>query len=83
MSERKDYLPPKDPLQPHFLTGADRRLDIHFRLLRHDYIALIQDRGGGYVGVQLVRVILRNKVLLHNKPRTNVGPMICVYVSVL
>lgn len=46
MSERKDYLPFKDPLQPHFLTGVDRHLDIHFRLLRHDYIAAIKNAVG-------------------------------------
>lgn len=46
MSERKDYLPLKDPLQPHFLTGVDRHLDIHFRLLRHDYVTAIKDAVG-------------------------------------
>lgn len=46
MSERKDYLPFKDPSQPHFLTGVDRHLDVHFRLLRHDYIAAIKNAVG-------------------------------------
>lgn len=51
MSERKDYLPSKDPLQPHFLTGVDRYLDIHFRLLRHDYVVAIKDAVGMVFGI--------------------------------
>lgn len=45
-SERKDYLPFKDLSQPHFLTGVDRLIDTHFRLLRHDYVSALKDAVG-------------------------------------
>lgn len=43
MSKRQDYLPSRAHSAPHFLTGLDRLLDTHFRLLRYDYIQEVKN----------------------------------------
>lgn len=46
LCEMEEYLPYKDSSQPHFLSGVDRLLDTHFRLLRHDSIASLKEAVG-------------------------------------
>lgn len=44
MSDVGEFLPPTDPDQPHFLTSkAERYIDTHFRLLRHDTFGKLKE----------------------------------------
>ncbi|KAK5189250.1 hypothetical protein LTR47_011248 [Exophiala xenobiotica] len=44
LSDEVDFLPSTDPDQPHFLSDpAERHLDTHFRLLRHDTFGQLKE----------------------------------------
>lgn len=48
MSDEPDFLPSTDFDRPHFLTDqAERHIDTHFRLLRHDTFGELKDLLGG------------------------------------
>ncbi|KAI9804272.1 MAG: hypothetical protein M1833_007079 [Piccolia ochrophora] len=47
--DRPEYLPFKDTKQPHFLEGAERHFDTHFRLLRHDVLGDVKAAIGGFL----------------------------------
>ena len=47
-SDRPEFLPSTNRDEPHFLTDqAERHLDTHFRLLRHDIFGELKDALGG------------------------------------
>lgn len=48
LSDETDFLPLTDFEQPHFLADqAERHIDTHFRLLRHDTFGELKDLLGG------------------------------------
>jgi hypothetical protein len=67
-SNRVEFLPSTDPDQPHFLADpAERHLDTHFRLLRHDIFGVLKEALGG-----LLTAVENDPDLLSN-PKLNLG----------
>ena len=63
-----EFLPSTDPDQPHFLTDpAERHLDTHFRLLRHDIFGVLKEALGG-----LLNAVENDPALLSN-PKLSLG----------
>jgi hypothetical protein len=61
-SDHVEFLPSTDPDQPHFLADpAERHLDTHFRLLRHDIFGKLKQALGG-----LMTAVENDPALLSN-----------------
>lgn len=67
-SDHAEFLPSTDRDQPHFLTDqAERHLDTHFRLLRHDVLGEMSQAIGG------IMVALEADPRSIENPRLNLG----------
>lgn len=67
-SNHAEFLPSTDSAQPHFLADpAQRHLDTHFRLLRHDIFGELKQALGGLM------VAVQNDPNLLSNPRLSLG----------
>lgn len=67
-SNHAEFLPSTDRDQPHFLTDqAERHLDTHFRLLRHDVLGEMSEAVGRMM------VALENDPTFADNPKLNLG----------
>ena len=67
-SNHAEFLPSTDPDQPHFLADpAQRHIDTHFRLLRHDIFGELKQALGGLL------VAVENDPSLLNNPKLSLG----------
>ena len=67
-SNHAEFLPSTDRDQPHFLTDqAERHLDTHFRLLRHDVLGEMSEAIGGMMAA------LENDPTFADDPKLNLG----------
>ena len=67
-SNHAEFLPSTDRDQPHFLTDqAERHLDTHFRLLRHDVLGEMSEAIGGLM------TALENDPTFVDNPKLNLG----------
>jgi hypothetical protein len=67
-SNHAEFLPSTDPDQPHFLADlAQRHLDTHFRLLRHDIFGELKQALGGLL------VAVENDPNILNNPKFSLG----------
>ena len=67
-SDHPEFLPSTDFDQPHFLADqAQRQLDTHFRVIRHDVFGELKDALGGLL------LAVENDPSLLEQPRLSLG----------
>jgi hypothetical protein len=67
-SNHMEFLPSTDLDQPHFLADpAERHIDTHFRLLRHDIFGELKQALGGLI------IAVENDANLLNNPKLSLG----------